>query len=225
MGGRVVDAEHRDAGVLEGFELGLHCGVAQDGDDRVHLAGQEHVVVVGVDLVVSAAVGGHCGAAQSLDLGDRSLERLAVPEVLGTNHRNTNRQPLQRQLAHCCGLVVRWRLGLVGAVIAVVRRLWRTFIDGLFGLVTVAGAGLVVVVAARRDNQAKREEQPNQKFPGTHSSLPSTNIRSSECTFVQQTKRVFTEMSSLVPPACGAICLLPGHSPGSALRYDMTSAL
>ena len=138
----MVDAEHRDAGVFERFELGLDGGVSQDGDDRVDLAGQEHVVVVGMDLVVAAAVSGDRGAAQALHLGNSALERLTIPEMLRADHRNTNRQTLQRQLSHGGGFVGWFGIGrgLIG---------WLgcgTF-SRLLGLIA-AGCGFVVIVAA-----------------------------------------------------------------------------
>ena len=93
--GGVVDADHGDPGVLELLEIGLHGSVAEDGHDTIDPLGQEDVVVLGVDRVVTSAVRGQDRAAESLHLVDGALECLPVPEVLCPDDGDPDRLALQ----------------------------------------------------------------------------------------------------------------------------------
>ena len=102
----MVHAEDGNAGVVQLLQLRVDRGVAEDRDDGVDVLSEEDVVVLRVQGVVAVAVGGQHGAAELLDLVDRTLEGLAVPEVLRADDGDADRLARER-LAGVDALAVR----------------------------------------------------------------------------------------------------------------------
>ena len=96
----MIHGENRNAGIFERLEFWFHGGVAKNGNNGVHLAGQQYVVIVGVDLIVSAAINLNNLAARAPQPSElRRLKASRSQKCWVPHNGHTNSLAIEAQVA------------------------------------------------------------------------------------------------------------------------------